>query len=63
MPPPVDTAPLLPDPDRLRARLAELAREQAMLRRILRAVVRGQARALPTAADATQGPREGRSRA
>jgi hypothetical protein len=40
MPTPADT-PLLPDPDRLRARLAELAREQAVLRKVLRAV-RGQ---------------------
>jgi hypothetical protein len=40
VPPPADT-PLLPDPDRLRARLAELAREQQMLRKVLRAVVRG----------------------
>jgi hypothetical protein len=36
------SGPLLPDPDRLRARLAELAREQAVLRKVLRAVVRGQ---------------------
>jgi hypothetical protein len=34
-------APLIPDPERLRARLAELAREQAVLRKVLRAVVRG----------------------
>ena len=33
--------PLLPDPDRLRARLAELAREQHLLRKVLRTVVRG----------------------
>jgi hypothetical protein len=31
----------LPDPDRLRARLAELAREQTVLRKVLRAIVRG----------------------
>jgi hypothetical protein len=36
------TPPLIPDPDRLRVRLAELAREQSMLRRLLRAVLRGQ---------------------
>jgi hypothetical protein len=43
MPHPADTSTpsLVPDPDRLRARLAELAREQALLRRVLRAVVRG----------------------
>jgi hypothetical protein len=35
--------PLIPDPDQLRQRLAELAREQRTLRQVLRAVVRGQA--------------------
>jgi hypothetical protein len=40
--PDTPTAPLLPDPDRLRARIAELAREQAVLRKVLRAMVRGQ---------------------
>jgi hypothetical protein len=34
------TAPLIPDPERLRTRLAELAREQSMLRKVLRAVIR-----------------------
>jgi hypothetical protein len=33
--------PLLPDPKRIRARLAELAREQITLRKVLRAVSRG----------------------
>jgi hypothetical protein len=45
------TAPLLPDPDRLRARLAELAREQAVLRKVLRAIVRGTGRPAPAAPD------------
>jgi hypothetical protein len=36
------TPPLLPDPELIRARLAELAREQAVLRKVLRALVRGQ---------------------
>jgi hypothetical protein len=53
-------SPLIPDPDRLRARLAELAREQAVLRKVLRAVVRGQS-ATP-AVDTPQEPREGRRR-
>jgi hypothetical protein len=48
--------PLLPDPDRLRARLAELAREQAVLRKVLRAVVRGQSCTVPP--DAGQRPAE-----
>jgi hypothetical protein len=58
--PSADAAPLLPDPDRLRARLAELAREQAVLRKVLRAVVRGQGAGLSTATYAPQGAREGR---
>jgi hypothetical protein len=45
---PTDTAPiLLPDPDQGRARIAELAREQTMLRRLLRVLVRGQQRPVP----------------
>jgi hypothetical protein len=48
--------PLIPDPERLRARLADLAREQATLRKVLRAVVRGQYAGTPPQTPGERGP-------
>jgi hypothetical protein len=52
-------APLLPDPERIRARLAELAREQTTLRKVLRAVVRGRPTAAPGGASLSLTTSEG----
>jgi hypothetical protein len=58
--PPQTTDPLLPDPEQVRARLADLAVEQARLRAVLRALVRAPRR-LPAREAVAQ--RKGASRA
>jgi hypothetical protein len=53
--------PLIPDPDAVRSRLADISREQMVLRKMLRAIEAGRRAGMPLSLNQPRGQEEGDS--